>query len=39
MKYGWVGVIAMIALFLLIACVLSFLLKELIAKQHAITTL
>ncbi|WP_141904049.1 MFS transporter [Lysinibacillus sp. Y5S-8] len=39
MKYGWGGVIAMIALFLLIACVLSFLLKELIAKQHAITTL
>lgn len=38
-KYGWIGVVAMIALFLLIACVLSFLLKELIAKQHATTTL
>ncbi|QTB23778.1 MFS transporter [Lysinibacillus sphaericus] len=38
-KYGWIGVVAMIALFLLIACVLSFLLKELIAKQYATTTL
>ncbi|KOY83038.1 MFS transporter [Lysinibacillus macroides] len=38
MKYGWVGVIAMIALFLLIACVLSFLLKRIIARQRIATT-
>ena len=37
MKYGWMGVIAMIALFLFIACVLSFLLKDLLldnVSQH-----
>lgn len=31
MKYGWEGVLAMIAVFLLIACVLSLLLKRVIA--------
>ncbi|WP_431811237.1 MFS transporter [Lysinibacillus sp. FW12] len=39
MKYGWVGVIAMIALFLVIACVLSYLLNRIIAKQNSATTL
>lgn len=39
MKYGWVGVIAMIALFLVIACVLSYLLNKIIAKQNSATTL
>lgn len=39
MKYGWVGVIAMIALFLVIACVLSYLLNRFIAKQYTATTL
>ncbi|WP_155590590.1 MFS transporter [Lysinibacillus cavernae] len=39
MKYGWVGVIAMIALFLLIACILSFLLKRIIATQRNRTAL
>lgn len=38
-KYGWVGVIAMIALFLVIACVLSYLLNRIIAKQNSATTL
>ncbi|WP_312126861.1 MFS transporter [Lysinibacillus boronitolerans] len=34
MKYGWMGVIVMIALFLFIACVLSFLLKRFIVRQR-----
>ena len=38
MKYGWVGVIAMITVFLLVACVLSFLLKEIIARQRIAAT-
>lgn len=38
MKYGWIGVITMIAVFLLIACVLSFLLKTIIAKRKIVTT-
>lgn len=38
MKYGWVGVIAMIAVFLMIACGLSFLLKTIIARQRITTT-
>ncbi|WP_339280722.1 MFS transporter [Lysinibacillus sp. FSL P2-0066] len=37
MKYGWIGVIAMIALFLFIACVLSFLLKRFIVRQRITT--
>lgn len=37
MKYGWMGVIAMIALFLFIACVLSFLLKRFIVRQRITT--
>jgi len=36
MHYGWVGVIAMIAVFLVVACLLSFLLKVIIAKQQRI---
>ena len=36
MHYGWGGVIAMIAVFLVVACLLSFLLKEIIAKQQQI---
>lgn len=38
MKYGWVGVIAMITVFLLVACVLSFLLKGIIARQRIAAT-
>ncbi|MCS1393414.1 MFS transporter [Lysinibacillus boronitolerans] len=34
MKYEWMGVIVMIALFLFIACVLSFLLKRFIVRQR-----
>lgn len=34
MHYGWGGAIAMIAVFLVVACLLSFLLKEIIAKQQ-----
>jgi len=37
MKYGWMGVIAMIALFLFIACGLSFLLKRFIVRQRITT--
>lgn len=37
MKYGWMGVIVMIALFLFIACILSFLLKRLIVRQRITT--
>ena len=37
MKYGWMGVIVMIALFLFIACVLSFLLKRFIVRQRITT--
>ncbi|MCM0623519.1 MFS transporter [Lysinibacillus capsici] len=37
MKYGWMGVIVMIALFLFIACVLSFLLKKFIVRQRITT--
>jgi len=36
MHYGWVGVIAMIAVFLVVACLLSFLLKVIIDKQQRI---
>ncbi|MFJ7696845.1 MFS transporter [Lysinibacillus fusiformis] len=39
MKYGWVGVIALIAVFLMIACGLSFLLKTIITRQRTTTTL
>ncbi|WP_341302258.1 MFS transporter [Lysinibacillus sp. FSL H8-0500] len=38
MKYGWMGVIAMITVFLLVACVLSFLLKGIIARQRIAAT-
>ena len=38
MKNGWVGVIAMIAVFLMIACGLSFLLKTIITRQRITTT-
>ncbi|MEQ6047817.1 MFS transporter [Lysinibacillus capsici] len=37
MKYGWMGVIVMIALFLFIACVLSFLSKRFIVRQRITT--
>lgn len=37
MKYGWMGVIVIIALFLFIACVLSFLLKRFIVRQRITT--
>jgi len=37
MKYGWMGVIVMIALFLFIACVLSLLLKRFIVRQRITT--
>ncbi len=37
MKYGWMGVIVMIALFLFIACILSFLLKRFIVRQRITT--
>jgi len=34
MHFGWIGVITMIAVFLAVACFLSFLLKSFIKKQH-----
>lgn len=34
MHFGWIGVITMIAVFLAVACFLSFLLKGFIKKQH-----
>jgi len=34
MHFGWIGVITMIAVFLAVACFLSFLLKDFIKKQH-----
>lgn len=37
MKYGWMGVIVMITLFLFIACILSFLLKRFIVRQRITT--
>lgn len=37
MKYGWVGVIAMIAIFLMIACGLSFLLKTITRPRNTTT--
>lgn len=37
MRYGWIGVIAMIMVFLLIACTLTFVLKGIIAKQRIAT--
>lgn len=37
MKDGWMGVIVMIALFLFIACILSFLLKRFIVRQRITT--
>ena len=36
MHFGWGGVICMIAVFLVIACILSFLLKGIITKQRII---
>ncbi|MGE7839414.1 MFS transporter [Lysinibacillus sp. NPDC093712] len=39
MHFGWVGVIAMITVFLVIACVLTFVLKSVIAKQRLIIDL
>ncbi|MGE7688878.1 MFS transporter [Lysinibacillus sp. NPDC097214] len=37
MHYGWAGVIGMITVFLVVACLLSFLLKGVIAKQRIVT--
>jgi len=34
MHFGWIGVITMITVFLAVACLLSFLLKGIIKKQH-----
>ncbi|MFF2177385.1 MFS transporter [Lysinibacillus sp. NPDC058147] len=36
MHFGWEGVISMIAVFLVVACLLSFLLKGIIAKQRIV---
>jgi len=38
MHFGWIGVIAMITVFLVIACVLTFVLKGIIAKQRVATS-
>lgn len=38
MHFGWIGVIAMITVFLVIACVLTFVLKGIIAKQRLTTS-
>ena len=38
MHFGWIGVIAMITVFLVIACVLTFVLKDIIAKQRVATS-
>ncbi|WP_409368788.1 MFS transporter [Lysinibacillus sp. 38-6] len=38
MHFGWIGVIAMITVFLVTACVLTFVLKGIIAKQRLMTS-
>lgn len=37
MHFGWIGVVAMITVFLVIACGLTFVLKSVIAKQRFVT--